>query len=172
VLTQPSAVMFTLPMQVLDDLRDAMARGPVEVLAYDQNDRRLLSTGKLLLIDNAIDQATATIRLKAMFENADERLWPGEFVNARVLIDTRRDVIAVPTSAIQRGPSGLFVWIVHADEVVEPRPVMVGPASGDLTVIEMGISEGDRVVTDGQYKLQVNARVNAGAPAAPAGAAK
>ena len=136
VLTQPSAVMFTLPMQVLDDLREAMARGPVEVQAYDQNDRRLLSTGKLLLIDNAIDQATATIRLKAMFANEDERLWPGEFVNARVLIDTRRDVIAVPTTAIQRGANGLFVWIVNADSVVESRPVMVGPASGDLTVIE------------------------------------
>ena len=172
VLTQPSAVMFTLPMQVLDDLREAMARGPVEVQAYDQNDRRLLSTGKLLLIDNAIDQATATIRLKAMFANEDERLWPGEFVNARVLIDTRRDVIAVPTTAIQRGANGLFVWIVNADNVVESRPVMVGPASGDLTVIEQGIAEGERVVTDGQYKLQVNARVNAGAPAAPAGAAR
>ena len=172
VLTQPSAVMFTLPMQVLDDLRDAMARGPVEVQAYDQNDRRLLSTGKLLLIDNAIDQATATIRLKAMFANEDERLWPGEFVNARVLIDTRRDVIAVPTTAIQRGANGLFVWIVNADSVVESRPVMVGPASGDLTVIEQGIADGERVVTDGQYKLQVNARVNAGAPAAPAGAAR
>ena len=172
VLTQPSAVMFTLPMQVLDDLREAMARGPVEVQAYDQNDRRLLSTGKLLLIDNAIDQATATIRLKAMFANEDERLWPGEFVNARVLIDTRHDVIAVPTTAIQRGANGLFVWIVNADSVVEPRPIMVGPASGDLTVIEKGIDEGERVVTDGQYKLQVNARVNAGAPAAPAGAAK
>jgi membrane fusion protein, multidrug efflux system len=93
VLTQPSAVLFTLPMQVLDDLRDAMARGPVEVTAYDQNNRRLLSAGKLLLIDNAIDQATATIRLKAMFDNADERLWPGEFVNARVLLDTRRNAI-------------------------------------------------------------------------------
>jgi membrane fusion protein, multidrug efflux system len=75
VLTQPSAVLFTLPMQVLDDLRDAMARGPVEVTAYDQNNRRRLSAGKLLLIDNSIDQATATIRLKAMFDNADERLW-------------------------------------------------------------------------------------------------
>ena len=130
VLTQPSAVMFTLPMQVLDDLREAMARGPVEVQAYDQNDRRLLSTGKLLLIDNAIDQATATIRLKAMFANEDERLWPGEFVNARVLIDTRHDVIAVPTTAIQRGANGLFVWIVNADSVVEPRPDHGRPGVG------------------------------------------
>ncbi len=159
VLTQPSAVLFTLPMQVLDDLRDAMARGPVEVTAFDQNNRRLLSTGKLLLIDNAIDQATATIRLKAMFDNADERLWPGEFVNARVLLETRRNVIAVPTTVVQRGPQGLFAWIVNADSLVEPRPIQLGPASGDLTVINTGLAEGDRVVTDGQYKLQLNTRV-------------
>jgi membrane fusion protein, multidrug efflux system len=159
VLTQPSAVLFTLPMQVLDDLRDAMARGPVEVTAYDQNNRRLLSTGKLLLIDNAIDQATATIRLKAMFDNADERLWPGEFVNARVSLETRRNVIAVPTTVVQRGPQGLFAWIVNADNVAEPRRIELGPASGDLTVINTGLADGDRVVTDGQYKLQANARV-------------
>jgi len=159
VLTQPSAVLFTLPMQVLDDLRDAMARRPVEVTAYDQNNRRLLSTGKLLLIDNAIDQATATIRLKAMFDNADERLWPGEFVNARVALETRRNVIAVPTTVVQRGPQGLFAWIVNADSVAEPRRIELGPASGDLTVINTGLAEGDRVVTDGQYKLQANARV-------------
>ena len=159
VLTQPSAVMFTLPAQVLDDVRDAMARGPVEVTALDQNNRRELSSGTLLLIDNAIDQSTSTIRLKAMFANKDERLWPGEFVNARVLMATRHDVVAVPTESIQRGQPGLYVWIVNADNVVEPRTIVPGPASGDLTVIDKGIAEGDRVVVDGQYKLQLNARV-------------
>jgi membrane fusion protein, multidrug efflux system len=172
VLTQPSAVLFTLPMQVLDDLRDAMARGLVEVTAYDQNNRRLLSTGKLLLIDNAIDQATATIRLKAMFDNADERLWPGEFVNARVSLETRRNVIAVPTTVVQRGPQGLFAWIVNADNVAEPRRIELGRASGDLTVINTGLAEGDRVVTDGQYKLQANARVTIIPTVAQAEAAK
>ncbi|MCL2428201.1 MAG: efflux RND transporter periplasmic adaptor subunit [Alphaproteobacteria bacterium] len=172
VLTQPSAVLFTLPMQILDDLRDAMGRGPVEVMAYDQNNRRLLSAGKLLLIDNLIDQATATIRLKAMFDNADERLWPGEFVNARVLLETRRNVIAVPTTVVQRGPQGLFAWIVNADNVAEPRRIEPGPASGDLTVINSGLAEGDRVVTDGQYKLQANARVSIIPAVAQAEAAK
>ena len=170
VLTQPSAVLFTLPMQVLDDLRDAMARGPVEVTAYDQNNRRLLSTGRLLLIDNAIDQATATIRLKAMFDNADERLWPGEFVNARVLLETRRNVIAVPATVTQRGPEGLFAWIVNADNVVEPRRIELGPAAGDLTVINAGLAAGDRVVTDGQYKLQINAKVTITPPSIAANA--
>jgi multidrug efflux system membrane fusion protein len=172
VLTQPSAVLFTLPMQILDDLRDAMARGPVEVTAYDQNNRRRLSAGKLLLIDNSIDQATATIRLKAMFDNADERLWPGEFVNARVLLETRRNVIAVPTTVVQRGPQGLFAWIVNADNVAEPRRIELGPASGDLTVINSCLAEGDRVVTDGQYKLQANARVSIIPTVAQAEAAK
>lgn len=159
VLTQPAAVMFSLPMQVLDDVRDAMARGPVEVTAFDQNNRRLLSTGKLLLIDNIIDAATATLRLKAMFANTDERLWPGEFVNARVLLETRRDVIAVPTTVVQRGAQGLFAWVVSDDDTAVPRRIELGPASGDLTVITAGLKEGDRVVTDGQYKLQVNAPV-------------
>jgi multidrug efflux system membrane fusion protein len=170
VLTRPSAVLFTLPMQILDDLRDAMARGPVEVSAFDQTNRRLLSTGKLLLIDNAIDQATATIRLKAMFDNADERLWPGEFVNARVTLETRRNVIAVPTAVIQRGPQGLFAWIVNADNIVEPRRIELGPASGNLTVVSAGLAEGDRVVTDGQYKLQVNTLVMVTSPSVAANA--
>jgi membrane fusion protein, multidrug efflux system len=159
VLTQPSAVMFTLPMQVLDDLREAMARGPVEVTAFDQNNRRQLSTGKLLLIDNIIDQSTATLRLKAMFANKDERLWPGEFVNARALLDVRKNVIALPSTVVQRGQKGLFAWVVTDDNKATPRPIELGPVSGDLTVITAGINEGDRVVTDGQYKLQVDAPV-------------
>ncbi len=159
VLTQPSAVLFTLPAQVLDDVRDAMARGQVEVAALDQNNKRILSTGTLLLIDNAIDQSTATIRLKAKFANTDERLWPGEFVNARVLLETRHNIIAIPTEAIQRGQPGLYVWVVKSDDTVEARTVSTGPASDNLTLIEKGLAEGDRVVTDGQYKLQVNARV-------------
>jgi membrane fusion protein, multidrug efflux system len=171
VQTQPSAVLFTLPMQVLDDLRDAMARGPVEVTAFDQNNRRLLSTGQLLLIDNAIDQATATIRLKAMFANDDERLWPGEFVNARVLVETRRDALAVPTPAVQRGQQGLFAWVVTANNTVEPRRIELGPASGDLTIVTAGLAEGDRVVTNGQYRLQANAPVAITSAAAATGSA-
>jgi membrane fusion protein, multidrug efflux system len=159
VLTQPAAVMFTLPMQVLDDLRDAMARGAVEVTAFDQNNRRLLSTGTLLLIDNIIDQATATLRLKAMFANTDERLWPGEFVNARVLLEIQKNVIAVPSTVVQRGAKGLFAWVVGDDDKAVPRNIELGPVSGDLTVITAGINDGDRVVTDGQYKLQVGAPV-------------
>jgi multidrug efflux system membrane fusion protein len=171
VLTKPSAVLFTLPMQVLDDLRAAMARGPVEVAAFDQNNRRLLSTGQILLIDNAIDQATATVRLKAMFANEDERLWPGEFVNARVLVETRRNALAIPTAAVQRGQQGLFAWVVTDKNTVEARRIELGPASGDLTIVTAGLAEGDRVVTNGQYRLQVNAPVAITQAAASTGGA-
>jgi multidrug efflux system membrane fusion protein len=159
VLTQPSAVVFTLPMQYLDDLRDAMARGPVEVIAYEQHNRRPLSTGQLLLVDNMIDQATATVRLKAMFPNSDERLWPGEFVNAHVLLETRESALVIPTTAIQRGSQGLFAWAVSDAGTAVAKPIKLGPVSGDLTIITEGLDQGDRVVIDGQYKLQLNAPV-------------
>jgi multidrug efflux system membrane fusion protein len=154
VLTQPSAVVFTLPAVGLDDVRAAMRRGPIEVTAFDQDNRVALSTGKLLLIDNTIDQATATIRLKAMFANEGDTLWPGQFVNARLLVDTRRNALAVPAAAIQRGPQGLLAWIVGTNDTAEPRPIEVGPTTGDLTIVTKGVSEGDRVVTAGHYKLQ------------------
>ena len=154
VLTQPSAVVFTLPATGLDDVRAAMNRGPVEVTAFDQDNRVALSTGKLLLIDNMIDQATATIRLKAMFANQDDALWPGEFVNARLLVDTRRNALAVPAAAIQRGPQGLLAWIVATNNTAEARSIEVGPTAGDLTIVTKGISAGDRVVTAGHYKLR------------------
>jgi len=157
--TQPLAVIFTLPARTLDDVRDALARGPVEVTAFDQDNRRALGTGRLLLIDNQIDQTTATIRLKAMFANADEKLWPGEFVNARLLVETRAGALVVPSTAVQRGPDGLFTWVVGDDNVAQPRQIEVGPATGDLTIVTSGVSAGERVVTDGQYKLQKDSPV-------------
>jgi multidrug efflux system membrane fusion protein len=160
MLTRPAAVMFTLPARSLSDVRDAMGRGAVEVTAYDQDDRRALGVGTVMLIDNAIDQATATMRLKAVFPNDDNRLWPGDFVNVRLLLETRRDALAIPTAAVQRGPQGLFAWIVTAGNTVEPRPIQVGPTSGDLTIVVAGLSDTERVVTEGHYKLQRNAAVS------------
>jgi membrane fusion protein, multidrug efflux system len=159
VLTRPSNVIFTLPARALDDVREALARGSVEVTAFDQDNRLALSTGSLLMIDNLIDQATATFRLKAVFPNEDDRLWPGQFVNARLLVATRRDVITVPSNAVQRGPQGLFAWVVTANNTVTPRPIEVGPTSGNLTTIKSGLNEGDRAVIDGQYRVQTGAPV-------------
>jgi multidrug efflux system membrane fusion protein len=166
--TEPITVTFTLPAQNLDDVRDAVTRGAVEVAAYDRNNTRLLATGTLTTIDNLIDPATATFRLKATFKNADEKLWPGEFVNARLLVDTRKDVVVIPPLAVQRGPHGLFAWVVKADGTVEPRPIQTSVTTGDRTIITSGVNDGDRVVTDGQYKLQTNAPVTITAPSTAA----
>ena len=168
VLAQPAAVMFTLPSRALDGVRQAMDRGKIEVIAFDQDNRLPLSTGTLLMVDNSVDQATATIRLKAMFPNADDRLWPGEFVNARLQLETRHNVIAVPSVAVQRGPQGLFAWVVSADNIAVAHQIEVGPTDGDTIIITSGLNEGDRVVTDGQYKLQTNAPVTVAAPTAAA----
>jgi multidrug efflux system membrane fusion protein len=162
--TEPTNVVFTLPAQTLDDVRDATAHGDVAVAAYDRNNTRLLSNGTLATIDNVIDPATATYRLKAVFKNDDEKLWPGEFVNARLLLGTRTDVVVIPPTAVQRGPHGLFTWVVKADNTVEPRPIQTGTTTGDRTIVTSGVDDGDRVVTDGQYKLQTNAPVTITAP--------
>ena len=164
VLTRPSAVLFTLPARTLDDIRAAMARGPVEVTAFDQDNRRALATGTLLLVDNIMDQTTATIRLKAMFPNEDDKLWPGEFVNARVLLETRSNAVVVPSAAIQRGPNGLFIWTVTGKDVADPRPIETGSTYDNLTIVTSGLAGGERIVTDGQYKLQRNATVTYTAP--------
>jgi multidrug efflux system membrane fusion protein len=169
-LTKPAAVLFTLSARSLNEVRDAMARGTVEVIAYSEDNARLLSKGTLLLIDNFVDQASATMRLKAMFANEDEQLWPGDFVNARVLLEVRRDVVTVPSAAIQRGPDGIFTWVVTPADSVEVRAIASGPTTGDQTIVARGLAEAERVVVDGQYKLQPNSRVtvNALAPAAVA----
>jgi membrane fusion protein, multidrug efflux system len=167
-LTKPIAVVFTLSARSLNDVRDAQARGPVEVTAFSQDNVNPLSKGTLLLIDNIVDQASATIRLKAMFANEDEKLWPGDFVNARVLLDVRHDVLVIPAPAIQRGPEGIFTWVVKPEGLVEARPITVGPTTADQTIVTSGLAEGDRVVVNGQYKLRLGSRVTVNEPPAPA----
>jgi multidrug efflux system membrane fusion protein len=154
VQAQPAAVMFTLPASTLDDVRAAQQRGEVKVVAYDRDNRKALSTGTLATIDNVIDPTTATYRLKATFPNEDEKLWPGEFVNARLLVDTRANALVVPNTAVQRGPNGLFIWTVTAKNTATPTPVKVGPSVDDITVVTSGITDGERIITAGQYRLQ------------------
>ena len=164
-LTKPSAVLFTLSARSLNDVRDAMARGPVEVTALSQDNRRTLGKGTLLLIDNMVDQASATMRLKAMFANEDEQLWPGDFVNTKVSLDVLRGALTIPSAAIQVGPDGKFAWVVAEGDVVQARPVTPGPTTGDRTMIALGLSEGERVVVSGQYKLRQNSKVTVTLPA-------
>jgi membrane fusion protein, multidrug efflux system len=162
VLTQikPCTVIFTLPQQDLGPVREAMVHGQVAVLAFDQNDKEQLAEGRLLLIDNQIDQTTSTIRLKAEFANEDERLWPGEFVRIRILITTHKDAVTVPPVALQRGPDGLYVWVVKPDNTVEQRPVDAQTVNDDVAVALKGLGVGERVVVNGQSRLDTGAHVS------------
>jgi multidrug efflux system membrane fusion protein len=130
---------------------------------------KVIATGSLALIDNEIDQTTGTIRLKGTFPNKDGALWPGEFVNIRLLADTERNVTTIPTPALQRGPDGYAVFIVKPDGTVELRKIKVGQIAGGVAVIEDGLMVGEKVVTAGQYRLQEGSLVqDRGAGTAPA----
>lgn len=174
---QPISLVFTLPEQNLTAIdKEQAAGGTLTVLAVDRDNKTVLEEGKLSVIDNQIDTATGTIRLKATFPNAHFKLWPGQFVNARLLLTVRDKALVVRSSVVQRGPQGAFVFVIKPDETVEMRPVKVGPAEQGETVIEEGLEAGERVVVDGQYKLQPGSHVKIGdAPArrgAGAGAPK
>jgi multidrug efflux system membrane fusion protein len=161
VLTQikPCTVIFTLPQSDLGPVREAMLHGSVSVLAFDQNDKEQLAEGHLLLIDNQIDQTTSTIRLKAEFPNEDERLWPGEFIRIRILITTHKDAVTVPPVAVQRGPDGFYVWVVKPDNTVEQRPIGAQMVNDDIAIASKGLAAGERVVTNGQSRLDVGSHV-------------
>jgi membrane fusion protein, multidrug efflux system len=161
VLTQlqPIAVIFTLPEDVLQNVAQHMKQTTLQVDAFSRDDQTKLASGKLLTIDNQIDQTTGTAKLKAVFDNADSQLWPNQFVNADLLLETRKNSTVVPTAAILRGPQGTFVYAVKADKTVEVRPVTISLTQGNTTAISSGLNPGDLVVTDGQDKLQSGSRV-------------
>src|SRR5579864_7286068 len=156
---QPIAVIFTLTEDVLPTVSQQMRHGTLEVDAFSRDDQTKLATGKLLTIDNQIDPTTGTAKLKAVFDNKDNVLWPNQFVNADLLLETRKNSTVVPTAAILRGPQGTFVYAVNPDKTVQDRQVTVSLTQGDTTVITAGLNPGDTVVTDGQDKLQRGSRV-------------
>ncbi len=158
--TKPISVLFTLPEKNLEDVRQAIARGPVEIIAFDQDDTKQLATGTLMLVDNVIDQTTGTIKLKGTFANDDERLWSGEFVHVRLLNQTRNQALVVPSASIQRGPKGLFVWRIE-NGTAQPQAVETAEPQGGTTVITKGLSADDQVVVNGQYRLQAGTKVEA-----------
>jgi len=169
VLTQikPTTVICTLPQSFLGLVREAMLRGEVKVLAFDQDGKNQLAEGKLLLINNQIDQTTSTIQLKAEFPNEDQRLWPGEFVRVRLLITTRRNVVTIPAVALQRGPEGFYVWVVKPDETVEQRPIEAFQADEDIVIATKGLNAGETVVLEGQSRLDVGTHVAIRSPKTP-----
>ena len=168
---KPIFVSFTLPQETLDDLRENNKEAPLVVYAYSGDGKKQLAEGKLTLIDNAIDQATGTIHLKARFDNDDEQLWPGEFVSLRVILSTRRNVATVPAQTVQNGPNGHYAYTIKPDNIVERRAVEVASIQDGIAVVTKGLTPGERVVVDGQYRLTDGARVNPAAGPSPSGAA-
>jgi membrane fusion protein, multidrug efflux system len=170
---QPIAVIFTLPEDVLPSVSQHMKQGTLQVDAFSRDDQTKLASGKLLTIDNQIDPTTGTAKLKAVFDNKDNQLWPNQFVNADLLLETRKNATVLPTAAILRGPQGTFVYAVNSDKTVEDRVVTVSLTQGNTTVISNGVNPGDTVVTDGQDKLQKGSRIEprAGTPNAGPGSA-
>lgn len=168
VVTQlrPIALIFTLPEDALGSVEKALRGGPVSVVALSRDGKAELDRGTVLLVDNQIDPSTGTIRIKAVFPNTRDSLWPGQYVDARVLVRTDSGALTIPTSAAQRGPNGMFAYVVRSDSTVEARPIRVGEESGSVMVVEEGLREGERVVTSNQYRLQPGARVETGGPAA------
>jgi multidrug efflux system membrane fusion protein len=167
---QPIAVIFTLPEDVLPTVAKHMTHGELQVDAFSRDDQTKLASGKLLTIDNQIDPTTGTAKLKAVFDNKDSQLWPNQFVNANLLLETRKNSTTVPTAAILRGPQGTFVYAMKADKTVQDLAVTVSLTQGNTTVISSGLTPGDVVVTDGQDKLQRGSRVEPRATGTNAGA--
>ena len=162
---QPISVVFTLPESELASVQSALPSGPVRILAVSRDDHRQLAEGTLTVLDNQIAQTTGTLRLKGTFPNTDRALWPGEFLDIRLLARTAPNVVTMPSSALQRGPNGYYAYVVKPDSTVETRPLKVGQISDGVAIVDDGVAAGDKVVTAGQYRLQPGARVEANSPA-------
>jgi len=170
---QPIATLFSLPQDQLPQVMARMKKGaPISVEAYDRDNTTKLATGKLLTIDNQIDTTTGTYKLKAVFDNTKNELFPNQFVNVHLLVDTKKNVVLVPTTAILRGPQGTYVFAVGADNKVKIHIVALAETNGNITGVSSGLNPGEVVVTDGQDKLQEGSKVEprqSSAPSTPAG---
>jgi multidrug efflux system membrane fusion protein len=170
--TQPITAVFSIPADSLPAVVARLAAGAqLPVQAWDRDARRKLATGRLLTVDNQIDASTGTVKLKAEFANDDQQLFPNQFINARLQVDSRKGVLMMPASAMQRGADGAFVYRI-ADGQATIRPVTLGPASGDMIAVESGLAAGDLVVVDGADRIRGGAKVeviDAGARPGPAG---
>jgi multidrug efflux system membrane fusion protein len=167
----PIAVLFTQPQDQLPAISKQLAKGPLEVQAFSRDGSTLLGKGELAAIDNQINVATGTVRLKAILPNPDRALWPNQFVNARLRLETRKGALAIPSAAVQRGPSGVFVYVVAQDDTAAQRTIAVESIQGDLALVQSGLSEGERVVTEGQNQLRPGAKVAPRTPGQQGGGA-
>jgi multidrug efflux system membrane fusion protein len=161
---QPITVIFTLPQDNLPAIMQRIkGNAKLAVEAWDRGFRTKLASGELLTVDNVIDVTTGTVKLRAKFANADLALFPNQFVNARMLLDTRSGVLIIPGAALQRGSQGSFVYVVKDDSTVSVRPVKLGASDGERVAVESGLAAGERVVVDGMDRLREGARVQVGA---------
>jgi membrane fusion protein, multidrug efflux system len=156
---QPISVIFTAPEQQLPSINEALKSGPLKVTAFSSDGQKQLAEGTLKLIDNQVDVASGTIRLKASFENKDGALWPGLSVSTRLLVRVIKNVVVVPDSAVQRGPDGLFAYVVSADGKAQLRDLKVGRIEDAQALVEQGLAAGERIVTSGHYRVQPGASV-------------
>jgi membrane fusion protein, multidrug efflux system len=161
VITQikPMSIFFTLPQQQFADVNRAFNKGSLTVDALGSDNRTVIDRGVLVAYDNQVDQTTGTIKLKAEFPNNDTQLWPGQFVNVRLLINTLQQVVVVPTAAIQRGPSGQFVYVIQGDNTVQTRPIAITQQDENQAVIARGLEASERVVTTGFARLRAGVAV-------------
>jgi multidrug efflux system membrane fusion protein len=157
----PISVTFTLPQEELPRVQTDMAHGNAPVLAYSSDNRTLLGKGTLLTPDNTIDTSTGTIRLKATFPNQNNRLWPGQFINARLQTGVAHDAVTIPGAAVEHGENGLYVFVVQPDSTVAVRNISVGYQTGALAIVTAGLSGGETVVVNGQSRLEAGTRVAA-----------
>jgi membrane fusion protein, multidrug efflux system len=174
VITQlkPISVVFTLPEQNLQDvLGQGAANGGLHVTALDRGNVTPLGEGTLAVVDNEIDQTTGTVKLKATFPNEDLKLWPGKFVNARLVLTTKKDATVIPAGVVQRGPQGTYAYVIKPDKSVEMRPIKVAQTENNQTVVDDGLKPGEQVVVDGQYKLEPGSHVDITPAAGAQGAA-
>jgi multidrug efflux system membrane fusion protein len=151
---RPISVVFTAPEQQLPVINDALKSGPLTVTAYSSDGKQVLGQGTLKLLDNQVDPASGTIRLKASFDNPDNALWPGLSVTTRLLVKTLKDVVVVPDAAVQRGPNGLYAYVVTPASKAELRDIKVDRIEGNLALVASGLSPGDRIITSGHYRVQ------------------
>lgn len=163
---QPISVIFTLPESELTAVQSALKAGPVHIFAMSRDDNRQLAEGTLAVLDNEISQTTGTMRLKGTFPNQDGTLWPGEFLNIRLLARTEPNVVTVPAGALQRGPDGYYAYVVKPDKKAETRPLKVDRVSNGVAIVDDGLTAGEQVVTAGQYRLEPGVRVEVESPAA------
>jgi multidrug efflux system membrane fusion protein len=156
---QPISLIFSLPQTTFVQIQEQMAKGPLTVLAYSPDDKVELDQGNLELVDNQIVQTTGTIRLRATFPNAQHRLWPGELINTRLLVDTRKGGLTIAASAVQQGPNGSYVYVIGADQTVQMRSITAAQISEGQALIDSGLKANENIVVDGQYRLQPGAHV-------------